>query len=96
MLTSFVGCSFKRSHFDDGVDEKKRTDAYGLDLVGSLALMSKDLRLGGCLNASIGGFGKIFFWVGSCTMVFQCVLTIVDTLLRQGWYLIARITLSAN
>jgi hypothetical protein len=33
--------------------------------VGSLALQSILLKLGGCLKASIGGFGKIFFIFGS-------------------------------
>ena len=66
----------------------------GLDLVANFALTSKDLRLGGCLNASIGGSEKIFFIIWSWIIVFQCVLIDVEMLVKQGWYLTARITLS--
>ena len=66
----------------------------GLDLVANLALTNNDLRFGGCLNANIGGFEKIFFMIGSSIMVFQFVLTVVEMLVRQGWYLTAKITLS--
>ena len=41
----------------------------GLDLVASFALISKDLRLGGFLNANICGFGNTFLSVGSCVQM---------------------------
>ena len=50
-----------------------------------------DLRLGGFLNASMGGLGKIFLRVGSCVMVFPWVFRIEDTLVRHGRYRIATV-----
>ena len=66
----------------------------GLALVANLALTNNERKFGGCLKASIGGLAKIFFMIGSWIRVFQCVLTVVDMLVRQGWYLTAKITLS--
>ena len=57
----------------------------GLAFVANFALTKRDLRFGSCLNASIGGFGKIFLRVGSRIMVFQCVFKMFETLVRQGW-----------
>ena len=52
-----------------------------------------DLRFGGFWKANMGGSAKIFFKVGSCVIVFQWVFMMDETLVKQGWYLIAKITL---
>ena len=70
MLTSYV----------DGWYKKLCVPMFaldGLDLVANLTLISGDLKLGGCLNANIGGSGNTFLRVGSCIIVFQWVFIIV-------------------
>ena len=53
---------------------------FGLAGPGRAALTNMLLMFGGCLNAIIGGFGKIFFMCGSLVMDLQCFLTISDML----------------
>ena len=63
-------------------------------LFGNLAWQSLLLRLGGCRNAIMGGFGNISFAEGSLVIVRQCFFTMFEMLGNFGWYVIAKTTLS--
>ena len=62
--------------------------------LGSLALQTVFFRLGGCLNATIGGCGKISKECFSLVSVLQCFDTICGRLGRVGWCVIANTDLS--
>ena len=61
---------------------------------GSFARTNTLLRFGGCLNATIGGFGYVCNIFASLVMVVQCFFTIEDTLGSFGLYVTAKTTLS--
>ena len=62
--------------------------------LGSLALQSVFFRLGGCLNATIGGCRKISKECLSLVSVLQCFVTICGRLGWVGWCVIANTDLS--
>ena len=66
---------------------------FGLAVGGKFALISMLRRLGGCLKATIGGFGNTFLSSWSFVIVFQCFLMMLGMHGSLGWYLIARTTL---